>query len=317
LPGPFQERRFSYRGLGPDGQPLPYGAGDTYQALPTLDRLVAQQVEVFARQTHQAVSIVAESEGALVAKAYIMATSNAPVRQLILLSPLVEPARVFYPAAGREGWGVGAGYGLRLVTAALRVISPVRISPSTPLVRSIVDEAPGLRGLLPCPVAGVRQLALFPLADAVAAPHTTSIGIPTAVVPAFHGGLLGNGAVRKAVALQLDGGRGRGGALWLLTEEVLRAAGGAWQVPILPLSLNPVWQASRTPSCPQMAARLRAAAVVSAAGSAPAGSAPLGSARPVSAPARSAQPGSAPGGPPAGGPPALAPAGAAAPPNRR
>src|SRR6266511_3237595 len=97
LPGDLDERRFSYRGRGPGGEPLPYDASDTHDTLPELVRTMRDQVEAFHRQSGQKVAIVAESEGALVAKTYLAATPGAPVDELVMLSPLVQPARVWYP----------------------------------------------------------------------------------------------------------------------------------------------------------------------------------------------------------------------------
>ena len=121
------------------------------------------------------------------------------------------------------------------------------------------DHAPAVRDLLTCPLPGVDQLALFPLADAVAAPHPTAIGIPASVVPAFHGGLLSSGAVHKTIALRLDGGALPRYDIWSSVERVVRVSSSAWQVPPLPLSLNPAWghPPGDSPSCAAMAAVLR------------------------------------------------------------
>jgi hypothetical protein len=259
VPGPYDERRFSYRGAGDDGQPLPYSEADTHRSLRELDRLMAGQVSAFHAATGRPVSIVAESEGALVAKTYLAARPGAPVDELILLSPLVRPARVYYPPGGHQGWGVGAGFELQGLTAGLRVISPIDLTPDTPLLRSIADNAPIVRDLLTCPLPGVKQLALFPLADAVASPHPSAVGIPASVVPAFHGGLLSSGAVHKTIALRLDGGAVPHYNAWTAVERVVRVTSSAWQVPPLPLTLNPAWRhpSGRTPSCASMTSALQ------------------------------------------------------------
>ena len=77
LPGPYDERRFSYRGVGDDGEPLAYSEGDTHRSLRDLDRLMAAQVDAFHAATGRPVSIVAESEGSLVAKTYLTARPAA------------------------------------------------------------------------------------------------------------------------------------------------------------------------------------------------------------------------------------------------
>ncbi|HEV3352277.1 MAG TPA: hypothetical protein VG076_05110 [Acidimicrobiales bacterium] len=259
LPGAFDERRFSYKGLSADGRAMPYGENDTHRSLVDLVRAMGAQVDAFHAATNRPVSIVAESEGSLVAKTYLAATPTAPVNELVMLSPLVSPARVYYPPDGHEGWGVAAGVELKGLTAGLKVISPIDLTPDTPLLRSIADNAPAVRDLLTCPLAGVDQLALFPLADAVASPHPTAVGIPASVVPAFHGGLLSSGAVHKTIALRLDGGKLPQYDVWSSVERVVQVASSAWQVPPLPLSLNPAWghPPGRSPSCASMAAVLQ------------------------------------------------------------
>src|SRR5207302_806308 len=258
LPGAFDERRFSYKGVGGNAQPLPYGENDTHRSLVELARAMGAQVDAFHASTGRPVSIVAESEGSLVAKTYLAATPTAPVDELVMLSPLVRPGRVYYPPNGHEGWGVAAGLELKALTAGLKWISPIDLTPDTPLLRSIADNAPAVRDLLTCPLPGVEQLALFPLADAVASPHPTAVGIPASVVPAFHGGLLGSGAVDRTISLRLDGGRVPSYNAWSVVERVLRLASSAWQVPPLPLSLNPAWghPPGRSPSCASIAAAL-------------------------------------------------------------
>ena len=259
LPGGFDERRFSYRGQDEHGRPLPYTDQDTHRPLPELVRLMADQVAAFHRATGQPASIVAESEGALAAKAYLLANPAAPVRELILLSPLVSPARVWYPPPGRSGWGLATGWELRELGRVLRTLSGSDLTTETPLVRSIVDHAPALRGALACPLPNVHELALFPLADAVAAPHPSRIRIPSGVVPAFHGGLLSEPSVQETVTGYLDDSRPPPAAAWLAAELLLRAASAAWQVPELPLTLNAAWREppGPDPGCGQIAAALR------------------------------------------------------------
>jgi hypothetical protein len=128
-----------------------------------------------------------------------------------------------------------------------------------PVVRSLLDHSPAVRDLLACPLPGTRQLALFPLADAVATPHPSKIGIPSEVVPAFHGGLLADNRVRLAVSRYLEHGTVAPASVWPVAQQILRASAAAWQVPELPLTLNPGWSGpgGRSPSCDAMAASLR------------------------------------------------------------
>jgi len=259
LPGDFDVRRFSYRGQEPSGRPLPYDPPDTHRPLPDLVRTMAAQVKSFHLQTGQPVAIVAESEGALVAKTYLAGTTGAPVGELVMLSPLVQPARVWYPSQGQDGWGLAAGWELREIGGLFRDVSGSDLSVDMPVVRSLMDHGPALRDLLACPLPGTRQLALFPLADAVATPHPSAIGIPSEVVPAFHGGLLGDDGVRRAVIRYLQHGTVSPATVWPVAQQILRASAAAWQVPELPLTLNDAWSgpAGRSPSCGAMTASLR------------------------------------------------------------
>jgi hypothetical protein len=259
LPGDLDERRFSYRGQGPDGRALPYAVADTQLPLPRLVDAMRAQVDTFSRSSGQRVAIVAESEGALVAKTYLAANPNAPVDELVMLSPLVQPARVFFPSGGEQGWGLATGWELREIGSLFRDLSGADMSADMPVVRSMMDHGPAVRGLLACPLPRTRQLALFPLADAVATPHPSQIGIPSEVVPAFHGGLLANNRIREAVSGYLQHGRVEPATIWPLAQEILRASAAAWQVPELPLTVNPAWSGppGRSPSCDAMAASLR------------------------------------------------------------
>jgi hypothetical protein len=237
------ERRFSYRGVDGDGGPLPYQDADTYQDVSRSVALMAQQVDAFRADVQQPVTIVAESEGALVAKAYLMAHPDAPVDTLVLLSPLVEPGGAYYPPAGDDGWGVAGGLGLRWITAVVRSLSPLDVTTDDGLFRSLTDDAPAFREMLTCPVDGVDQLAVFPLADAVAGAEPHLHGVPSAVVPAFHGGLADNPAVQRTISAVLQGGVSPDYGWWKATDTVIRAGAAAWRVPLLPISVNPVWEA--------------------------------------------------------------------------
>ena len=236
------ERRFSYRGIDADGRPLPYQDADTYQDVSRSVALMAQQVEAFRADVQQSITIVAESEGALVAKAYLMSHPDAPVDTLVLLSPLVEPGGAYYPPAGDDGWGVAGGLGLRWITAVVRSLSPLDVTTDDGLFRSLADDAPAFREMLACPVDGVEQLAVFPLADAVAGAEPHLHGVPSAVVPAFHGGLADNHAVQRTIRALLQGGASPDYGWWEATDTVIRAGAAAWRVPLLPISINPVWE---------------------------------------------------------------------------
>jgi hypothetical protein len=235
-------RRFSYRGIDSDGRPLPYRDADTFQDVSRSVALMARQVEAFRADVEQPVTIVAESEGALVAKAYLMSHPDAPVDTLVLLSPLVEPGGAYYPPEGDDGWGVAGGLGLRWITAVVRSLSPLDVTTDDGLFRSLADDAPAFREMLACPVDGVDQLAVFPLADAVAGAEPHLRGVPSAVVPAFHGGLADNPAVQRTIRALLRGDASPDYGWWEATDTVIRAGAAAWRVPLLPISVNPVWE---------------------------------------------------------------------------
>ena len=203
--GDFRIRRFSYRGLDAAGEPRPYDRDDTHQSLRDLAREMRAQVDAFRRATGQPVGIVAESEGSLVALAYLTATPRAPVRSLVVLSPLLDPGRVYYPPSGSGGWGLAAGTVLDGISAIVGDLGPVDVSSDTPLFRSIVAEGPALRGLLRCPAPGVRELAVLPIDSGVSAPSPPHIAIPYTVRPAFHGGLLGDDTTANLVERTLQG----------------------------------------------------------------------------------------------------------------
>jgi len=242
LPGPFDEVRFSYAGLDSAGRPRAFQASDTVASLDTLDQQMDLQVEALARRDHHKVSLVAVSEGSLVAETFLARYPKAPVDQVVLLSPLVTPGRVYYPPAGTDGWGVVGRLGLQGLTDTLGSISPFKISPSTALFQSIVDQAPAVRSLLSCPIKGIDQVAVEPVADAVAAPQDPGLGIPTVVVPAFHSGALGDAGADAVVIDVLEHKVLPANAGWAYLEDVLRPASAAWQVPALALNANPAWK---------------------------------------------------------------------------
>ncbi len=251
LPGPFVEARFSYRGLGPGGVPLAYTAADTHESLAASARLMAAQVAALQRRSRRPVDIVAESEGELIARVFAAAYPRVPLNHLVFLSPLDQPGRVYYPAAGQQGYGILSGWELRGVTAVLGGISPVDLPPDSPFLRSIVDHAGDLRDLLSCPTHAAHEELIAPLADAVT--DASSPGsFPTVVLAAFHGGLLSDPAAQSDVAAILEGRKvlpadpGLAGV-----ESTVRLAAPPGQVPPLPLSLFPA-AGSDDPSCATM-----------------------------------------------------------------
>ncbi len=232
--------RFSYRGSA-HGAPLPYRADDTHRGLDLLVRELARQVATYHRATGRELTLVAESEGALLAKAYLGAYPRAPVRNLVSLSPLVAPGRVYYPAAGEEGWGAGGALAMEGFAWALGGVSPVHVTPDAPFLRSIVDHAPALRALVSCRLPRVREVAVLPLDTAVSAPAPRTLEIDYTVVPAFHGGMLDDAATATVVRQVVAGRRVAHNDGWAFAEDVIQASASAWQVPQLGASINAEW----------------------------------------------------------------------------
>jgi hypothetical protein len=257
----FVQRRFSYAGMDGSGLPLIFHGPQTDQPLSNLVRLLDAQARTFAAQTGRPIDIVSDSEGALVAKVYLLAHPDAPVRTLVLTSPLVQPGRAYYPSRGSDGYGIAAGYGIRGVSAALRALTPLDISPDGPFIRSVANHGPSLRDALGCPLPQTEQLALFPLADAVGAPYDATRHVSAAVLPAFHGKLLEKGSSQRAIGEYLRTGKVPGYHGLRLTERIVRAGAAAWQAPSLRTNLNDVWHsdtAGPTRGCDADATKLRA-----------------------------------------------------------
>lgn len=239
LPGSFSERRFSYRGLGSHDQPVPYAATDTVKPLATLDRMMAAQIEALSADSGRPVDVVAESEGALVAKTTLLAEPSLPVKALVMASPLLVPGQTTYPQNTARGWGVGTSVLMRAIGAAFHSVSPVDLSPDNKFLASIDDQGSVLRDAASCPLAGVRQLAILPLADATVTPPGAASNLEQVVVVAFHGGILDQPAYVKVVAQFLEGERPAQDRLLSTADDAIRLASVAWQVPGGPGSTSP------------------------------------------------------------------------------
>ncbi len=257
IPGPYNEVRFSYSGLTARGAPRPYPATATHQSIQVLVRLLAVQVASLRRSTGQPIDLVAESEGALLARTYLAADPGAPVADVLLLSPLDQPA--------------GSSTRRRVIraTACLPATpsscsptcsagSPRSTSPAdSPFLRSIVDHGGELRDLLSCPTTPVRETLVEPLADAVADPVGPSAVVPSLVVAAFHGGLLSSAAVDKDLGELLAGRSVTSSGTLSFLERAVRLAAGAWQVPSLPPALYNNSDGNDYSSCSSMATAIR------------------------------------------------------------
>ena len=238
----FLTRRYSYAGATPGGLPLPYRPADTSAPLGTLIARMDQQVRALNHATKQSVSIIAESEGSLIAERYLETKPDAPVDRLIVLSPILGPGSVYYPPRGRDGWGVAAGWGLRGLASVMSGISPLHFEADAPIVRDVVDEPSAFHAT--CFNGLVTRVEFLPLADALAARED---GVPAPVVKvvtAFHGGLLGDPSVRARIRNVLLNDPDTPSSSMRTLDTVVWAGAGAWRVPPLDPSLNPAWHAA-------------------------------------------------------------------------
>ena len=235
-------RQFSYRGLNSRGQPLPHGPAASNLPLPLLGDRLAAQVEHLHQETGRPVDIVAESEGTLGVYAMLARHPDAPARSIVLLSPIVAPGQVSFPADGRDGGGAVPGYALQAVVWFIGGLSPFGTSGAEQLIDSVDRSgaqyvAQAIRQAHQRPL---RWMAVVPLADSLTMP-ACPLPASTVVVPALHGGLLGNTGVQREVRSFLSGAAVRGQPPMLNAAELVAQAAAAWRMPQL---------TSPSPPCP-------------------------------------------------------------------
>jgi hypothetical protein len=247
LPDGFVIWRYSYRGLNPAGELLPYTPADTQQSLLVSATRLGWQVQALHRAYGQPVTLVAESEGALVARTYLLRRyrpqTRAVDRVVLLDMPQGQP-HVSFPHPGQDGWGVGTGWVLRGLISLIGNLGPLTASADAPFSRDLISRPRLLAALaLAPPPPGVQQVWVEALADAVTQPypHTRTLrgsNSPTIVVPAPHGGLIRNPAVQRIIAGVLAGTALPDPQPAAALQHVLAAAASAWQVPSLPWHLQ-------------------------------------------------------------------------------
>jgi hypothetical protein len=264
VPGRFFEERFSYRGLGHDGQPLPYTSSDTVKPLADLDELMAAQVAKMSRESGRQVDIVAESEGALVAQTYLISYYRAPVSDVVLASPLIGPGRVSYPTGPFiTGKGVAGGYAMALLANGYQSVASIDLSARGAFLASVDDLGSLLPSAADCPTPRVRTLALLPLADAVAAPQNATLPFASIVLPAFHGGLIETASADRLIGAELNGKDPTASPFLSDLDRLIGVLASAWQEPTATLARYP---AALPPpkalalSCSRLAHALRAEA---------------------------------------------------------
>jgi len=188
-------RQFSYLGLDAAGQPIPYDLAGNLSIQVLGDRMAAQ-VESMYRRSGTPVDIVAESEGTLGVYAMLARHSRGPVGSVALLCPIVGPGQL-----GQAG-GTVPGAALNTLNNLVGGMSPYGRSGAQELINS-VSEVGAIYFARVSRDRALPWLAVVPLADAVtlpACPWPRNL----IFVDAFHGGLLGDPAVRRIVEAFLN-----------------------------------------------------------------------------------------------------------------
>lgn len=233
--------RYSYRGLDARGKPLPYPPEATFQSLDASARLLGEQVTQARRRSGRPVALVGQSEGALVARRYLASTPDHGVDLVAVSSPPVRAGLAYFPPPGaRSGWGVAAGWELRVLFALLSVASSEPETPDVPVVRSLLDDAPFYRNQVLCPIPGVRMVAFVPTDTATVVPPGGHSHIPVLQMPSFHGGLIHRPVAHRQLVGFLEGNEIRDQER--LDYAAIQRTAGAWQAPALALSVNPAWR---------------------------------------------------------------------------
>jgi len=234
LPG-VPVRQFSYVGLNAQGRPVPSGASADDLPLPVLGDRIAAQVRALHAVTGRSVAVVAESEGTLGVYAMLARDHGLPVSSVVLLSPIVSPGQLTYPP-GPDGASVSEA-ALDELNHLVGGMSPYGPSGAQNLLSSVSEfGARYFEDMVTAAVGGdggksIRWLAVVPLADAVTLPDC---GLPPGVivVPAFHGGLLGDPSVLPMVSAFLSGRNVTANDGQLReAAELITGAAAAWRMP--------------------------------------------------------------------------------------
>jgi hypothetical protein len=222
-------RQFSYVGLDSRDFPVRHGPSADDLPLPVLGDRIAAQLEVLHNQTHRPVDVVAESEGTLGVYAMLSRHPGLPIGSVVLLSPIVDPGRVSYPS-GPDAASVSEE-ALNELNHLAGEISPYGPSGAQQLLSSVsefgaryFETVADQSGKL------LRWLAVVPLADALTLPVCT-LPPDVIVVPAFHGGLLGDGNVLPMVSAFLEGQQVSGTPDMREAAEIITGAAAAWRMP--------------------------------------------------------------------------------------
>jgi hypothetical protein len=223
-------RQFSYRGLDAAGNPV--RTNDDDLPLPELGDKIAAQLAYLHRLTRSPVDVVAESEGTLGVYAMLARHPGLPVGSVTLLSPIVEPGQATIAVTDA---GAVPPAALAELNHLVGRISPYGGDGARELLASVSRfGAEYFSGAGKGPQLS-RWLAVIPLADALTLPACTLPG-NVVVVPAFHGGLLGDPQVLPLVARfiggqPVPGATEPGQARLRAAAEVIAGSAVAWRMP--------------------------------------------------------------------------------------
>jgi hypothetical protein len=230
-PGGYLQQ-FSYRGLNAAGQPLPHGSAASNLPLPELGNRIAAQVQRLHREAGRPVDIIAESEGTLGVDAMLATRRDLPLGSVVMMSPIVTPGQVSYPAGSGPGAGLIPADELRAVVWFVGGLSPFGSSGAQRLIDSVNEV--GARYAASAASAArhqpLRMVLLVPLADAVTLP-VCPLPRDVFVIPALHGDLLGTPLVKRMVRGFLADGTVRMPGKYNGTAELVAAAAAAWRMP--------------------------------------------------------------------------------------
>jgi hypothetical protein len=236
--------RFSYQGIDGWGRPLPYSAASTHQSLARSASLLATQVADVRLRTGRSVALLGHSEGSLVVRTYLNTNPHPDLDTVVLLSPLPQPGRVYYPPPDTgAGWGIATGWQLRVIFAVVDRIGGSGLSTDAPFIRSLLDDGPRYHDRMLCPVPGLRMIAFLPIVDAIADPPGPEPAIPVVVVPERHAMDYGRAETQRRLIAFLNGEPPTPTPMGLY--RAVRAAAAGWQAPSLSPGLNSAWNARR------------------------------------------------------------------------
>ena len=184
------------------------------------------------RETGRPVDIIAESEGTLGVDAMLATRRSLPLGSVVMMSPIVTPGQVSYPADSGPGAGLIPADELRAVVWFVGGLSPFGSSGAQRLIDSVNEV--GARYAASAASAArhqpLRMVLLVPLADAVTLP-VCPLPRNVFVIPALHGDLLGTPQVKRMVRRFLADGTARMPGKYNGTAELVAAAAAAWRMP--------------------------------------------------------------------------------------